>query len=151
MDALINIKGAVFPENAPPDVIELVTTGRYTTKNGKKYISYQESEATGLDGVTTTLKVEDSDTVTLIRTGASNSRLIISKGQRQLCHYGTGYGDIMVGISGCQVNAKLDENGGELLLKYSLDVNSSLVSRNEIFISVREANKQDVKSNEYSN
>lgn len=151
MDALISIRGAVFPENAPPDVIEIVTAGKYVIKNGKKYISYVESEATGLEGVTTTLKVEEPDMVTLIRTGASSSRLVIAKGERQLCHYGTDYGDIMVGISGCRINAKLSDEGGELSLKYTLDVNSSIVSRNEIFISVKEANKKDVKPNEFSN
>ncbi|CDZ25047.1 hypothetical protein CCDG5_1955 [[Clostridium] cellulosi] len=151
MDAVINIKGAIFPENAPPDIIEMVTTGQYIVKNGKRYISYNESEATGLEGVTTTLKVDDSGTVTLIRTGAARSRLVIAKGERQLCHYGTGYGDIMVGISGCQVKSKLNDKGGELSFKYTLDVNSSTISRNEIFISVREAKKQDDKSNEQSN
>lgn len=148
MDALINIKGTVFSGEGNPDVIELVTTGRYFTKDNNKYISYAESEATGMSGVTT-LKVEGSDTVTLIRNGAAKSRLIISKGQRQLCHYGTEYGELMVGISGCHVNSKLNDAGGELSFDYTLDVNSSTVSRNEVFISVREANNQHVKSNEF--
>lgn len=150
MDALISIRGTVISENAPPDVIEMVTAGNYCTRNGKRYIVYKESEATGLDGITTTLKVEGGDTVTLIRSGASQTRLLIAKGQRQLCHYGTEYGDLMVGISGCHINSKLDDVGGELSFDYTLDVNSSTVSHNEVYISVREAKTQDVKSNEYS-
>lgn len=150
MNALINIRGSVFPENAPPDVIEFMTTGQYVERGGKKYISYVETEETGMEGVTTILKVDDASTVTLIRTGASQSRMIISKGKRQLCHYGTDYGDLMVGISGCHIDANLDEKGGELRLKYTLDVNSSIVSQNEIFITVREAKEQNVKSNECS-
>lgn len=149
MDALINIKGTVFSGEGKPDVIELVTTGRYFIKDNNKYISYAESEATGMSGSITTLKVEGGDTVTLIRNGAANSRLIISKGQRQLCHYGTEYGELMVGISGCHVNSKLSEVGGELSFDYTLDINSSTVSHNEVFISVREANNQHVKSNEF--
>ena len=149
MNALISIKGTVFSDNAPPDVIELVTAGRYIIKGGKKFISYKESEVTGLEGVTTTLKVEGDDSVTLIRNGAACTRLIIAKGRRQLCHYGTDYGDLMVGISGCHISSKLNEVGGELSFDYTLDVNSNTVSQNEVFISVREANTQDVKSNEY--
>lgn len=149
MDALINIKGTVVSDEGKPDVIELVTTGRYFTKDNNRYISYAESEATGMSGSITTLKVEGSDTVTLIRNGTSRSRLIISKGQRQLCHYGTEYGELMIGISGCHVNSKLNEAGGELSFDYTLDINSSTVSRNEVFISVREANNQHVKSNEF--
>ena len=150
MDALISIKGTVFAENAQPDIIELITAGRYYTKDGKQYISYKESEVTGLEGVTTTLKVEGGDSVTLIRSGAAQSRLIIAKGQRQLCHYGTDYGDLMVGISGCHIDSKLGDVGGELSFNYTIDVNSSTVSQNEVSISVREAKTQDVKSDQYS-
>lgn len=149
MDALISIKGTVLAEDAPPDVIELITAGRYYSKDGKRFISYRESEATGLDGVTTTLTVEGDECVTLVRSGASQSRLIIERGKRQLCHYGTDYGSLMVGISGCHIVSKLDDGGGELSFNYTLDVNSSTVSRNEVSISVREAKNQDVKSNEY--
>jgi uncharacterized beta-barrel protein YwiB (DUF1934 family) len=150
MDALISIKGTVLSEGAQPDIIELVTAGRYCTRDGKRYISYKESEMTGLDGVTTTLKVEGDDCVTLIRSGAAQSRLIIAKGQRQLCHYGTDYGDLMVGISGCHINSKLDDVGGELSFNYTLDVNSDTVSQNEVLISVREAKTGNVKSDKYS-
>lgn len=151
MNALINIRGTVLAEEALPDVIEIVTAGRYYTKDGKRYISYLESDSNGLSGVTTTLKIEGDDSVTLIRNGTSQSRLVIAKGKRQLCHYGTGYGDLMVGISGCHINSSLSDAGGELSFNYTIDVNSSLVSKNEVFISVREEKKQDVKPNEYSN
>jgi len=57
---------------------------------------------------------------------------------------------LMVGISGCHINSKLDDVGGELSFNYTLDVNSSMVSHNEVTISVREAQKHNVKSNEYS-
>lgn len=150
MNALISIKGSVFSENAAPDVIEVVTEGRYCTNGGKRYISYKESEMTGLEGVTTTLKVDGNDTVTLIRTGKSNSRLVISKRKRQLCRYETDYGSLMVGISGCHIDSRLNDKGGELFLYYTLDINSNQVSHNEIYISVREAKTQDVKSNKRS-
>jgi Uncharacterized protein conserved in bacteria len=148
MDALISIKGTVVSDSAQPDVIEMITSGRYCSKNGKRYIIYKESEATGLDGITTTLKVEP-DAVTLIRSGTAQTRLLIAKGQRQLCHYGTDYGDMMVGISGCHVNSSLDDAGGELQFDYTLDINSSMVSHNEVYISVREAKAQDGKSHEF--
>jgi uncharacterized beta-barrel protein YwiB (DUF1934 family) len=148
MDALISIKGTVISDAAQPDVIEMITSGRYCSKNGNRYIIYKESEATGLDGITTTLKVEP-DAVTLIRSGTAQTRLLIAKGQRQLCHYGTDYGDMMVGISGCHVNSTLGDAGGDLQFDYTLDINSSTVSHNEVYISVREAKTQDGKSHEF--
>lgn len=140
-DVLISIKGTVIPDGAAPDVIELITEGRYYNKEGSYYIIYKESETTGFDGVTTTLKVEGDRCVTLTRNGPSSSRLILEKGRRHLCQYDTGYGSLMVGVSGCRILSKLDDIGGELTFHYTLDINSSLVSQNEVSISVKEAQK----------
>jgi len=140
-DVLISIKGTVVSEGGVPDIIELITAGRYSNRDGIYYISYKESEATGFDGVTTTLKVEGDSCVTLTRSGPSSSRLILEKGRRHLCHYETSYGQLMVGVSGCRINTRLDDGGGELTFNYALDINSSLVSQNEVYISVREAHK----------
>jgi len=118
-----------------------ITAGRYYNKEGSYFISYKESETTGFEGVTTTLKVEGDSCVTLTRSGVSNSSLVLEKGRRHLCHYDTGFGDLMVGVSGCRINSRLDDGGGELTFNYSLDINSSLVSQNEVYISVKEAPK----------
>jgi uncharacterized beta-barrel protein YwiB (DUF1934 family) len=140
-DVLISIKGTVISEGAAPDIIELITAGRYYNKEGSYFISYKESETTGFEGVTTTLKVEGDNCVTLTRSGTSSSRLVLEKGRRHLCHYDTGLGQLMVGVSGCRINSQLDDGGGELTFNYTLDINSSLVSQNEVYISVREAMK----------
>lgn len=143
-DVLISIRGTVTSEGSAPDVIELITAGRYYSKDGSYYISYKESEATGFEGVTTTLKVDGENSVTLIRNGRHSSRLYLEKGRRHLCHYDTGMGQLMVGVSGCRILSKLDDLGGELSFYYSLDVNSSLISENEVNVNVKEANKPDV-------
>ncbi len=139
-DVLISITGTVISEEGVPDVIELVTAGRYYKRDGKYYIRYLESEATGFAGVTTTVKVEGERAVTLTRSGPAASRLILEHGKRHLCQYSTGVGQMMVGISGCQIHSDLGELGGELEFHYMLDVNSNLVSRNEVRIRVKEAN-----------
>lgn len=149
-DVLISIKGTVSSEGAVPDVIELVTAGRYYRRDGSYYISYHESEATGFAGVTTTLKVDGDNAVTLMRNGAARSRLILEKGRRHLCHYETEYGEMMVGVSGCHIHSRLGDEGGELTFDYSLDINSSLVSENEVYILVKEAHPSDAQSNEFS-
>lgn len=150
-DVLISITGTVIAEDGTPDVVELVTAGRYYKRNGKYYIRYLESEATGFAGVTTTVKVEgDQSAVTLTRSGAAASRLILEKGKRHLCQYDTGMGQMLIGISGCQIHSALDELGGELEFHYMLDVNSNLISRNEVRIHVKEANAH-AEPDAYSN
>lgn len=56
-DVLIDIKSLHQVDDAS-DTMELTTIGSFTRMNGNYYITYRESEATGLDGVVTTLKVE---------------------------------------------------------------------------------------------
>lgn len=133
-DVLINIKG-VQKVDGDSDVIEMVTVGRYYKKNEYYYICYDESAATGFEGVKTTLKAKGS-TVTLIRNGASRSQLVIEAGVRHQCQYGTEYGDLTIGVTGDLVRNELSDEGGKLQMRYSLDINTSLASENEIYISV---------------
>jgi uncharacterized beta-barrel protein YwiB (DUF1934 family) len=145
-DVLISIKGTVLPNGGAPDIIELITSGRYYRKNGNYYISYKESEATGLYGVTTTLKIEGESTVTLMRNGSQKSQLILEKGQRHLCQYDTGFGHLMVGVSGCKIKSCLDDLGGELTFNYTLDINSNTVSQNEVYVTVKQGYTEQMQS-----
>ncbi|MDR3552868.1 MAG: DUF1934 domain-containing protein [Clostridia bacterium] len=150
-DVMISIKGTVVAESGLPDIIELVTAGRYYKKDGSFYISYKESEATGLEGVTTTLKVDGQSSVTLIRNGNQRSRLVLEKGRRHQSLYDTGFGAMTVGVSGCKIKSCLNELGGELVFNYTLDINSNTVSQNEVYVSVREAGIKNVESYKLSN
>lgn len=136
-DVLIEIKG-VYRQDGDEDQIELLTTGSYYKRNGHYYIAYDESEATGFEGTHTVLKVEDSDRVTLLRTGTAKSQLIIERGIRHQCHYDTGFGPMTIGVSGDRVVSTLSDQGGRLEFTYSLDVNTLLASENSISINVRE-------------
>ncbi len=67
-DVIIQINGCPKYEDGNEESIELTTAGRLYRKNGNYYIIYKESELTGMEGVTTTLKVEDKR-ITLMRNG----------------------------------------------------------------------------------
>ena len=43
----------------------------------------------------------------------------------------------MIGISTTDMKNKLDENGGEIYVKYTIDVNAGLMATNEITVSVK--------------
>ena len=128
-DVLIDIKG-IYRQDGEQDQVELVTTGSYYKRNGDNYIDYEETEMTGFHGTHTVLRVELSQRV---------SQLIIERGVRHQCHYDTGYGAMTIGVSGDRVFSDLDDHGGKLQFSYSLDVNTSLASENEVFINVRES------------
>lgn len=137
-DVLINIRG-VYRNDDDSDVIEIFTTGKYYKRGGSYYISYDESEATGFNGSRTTLKVDQEDKVTLQRSGTASSQLIVEPGVRHQCHYDVGFGDLMIGVSGGQIKSSLTDAGGNLEIKYSLDVNTMLASENEMYVNVKES------------
>ena len=133
---MIIIKGEQIADGKP-EKVTLSTVGDFAlTPDGRFLITYEESEATGFPGNTTTLEVVGDRQVTLLRRGANNSQLIIQKGVRHLCHYETGYGSLSIGVNGMTVENRLTADGGEVSFSYKLDVNSSLLSINRMSITV---------------
>ncbi|MEG3006417.1 MAG: DUF1934 domain-containing protein [Oscillospiraceae bacterium] len=143
-DAIIQIKGTQTV-GAESDVIEVYTQGTYYKKNGSFYISYLETEETGYEGAKTTLKIDENKKVTMLRSKPAQSQLIIEKGVRHLCSYNTGYDNMMIGIYGNEVESNLDNNGGIMKFKYTMDINCALASVNEVHIIVEEC-KNNVQS-----
>jgi uncharacterized beta-barrel protein YwiB (DUF1934 family) len=133
-DVSINIKSIQVAEDEC-DTTELFTCGRFRAKRGGNYtLSYNESEVTGYAGSKISLAVTGDNMVVMQRSGTAPSNLIIEKGKKHHCHYGTPFGDFMVGISADEVKCNFDESGGDMYLKYTIDINSTLMSENEMFI-----------------
>lgn len=134
-DVIINIQGRQFCEGEQ-DVIEMTTVGQQEQQENGVFLQYEEAIEEGGLPVTTTLTVSDH-MATLERSGGMGGRMVIQQGQRHLCHYETGYGEFMIGVFGESVESAFSDAGGELKLKYTIDINAVLASRNEIFITVK--------------
>lgn len=134
-NAQITIKGLQL-NSKNSDMMELVTEGSYYSKNGSFYIIYKESDVTGMDGTTTTIKAKDS-VVTLTRHGTVNNQFVFSKSEKQQSYYETPYGSFVMNVFSKKVDIDLSEKGGGLNIIYSLDINGQLSSDNNINLSVR--------------
>lgn len=130
---ILNIKQTA---DGVTDESELFTRGEFRLHKGLYYIDYEESEATGFEGSHAQLCVNEG-IMTMTRTGSTFSNLVFEDGVRHYCHYGTEFGDCMVGITTQELSHCLDETGGTVHLKYSVDVNSGLMTENEITIKVK--------------
>lgn len=139
-DVLIKIKGT-NSANGESTAVELTALGRMGERNGQTFIMYDEEDTIGVGGVKTVLRIDSDRQVLLQRSGSLNSRLTIEKGQRHNCCYSTVQGDIMVGVFGETIQNEITSDGGRLYMRYTVDVNMGLLSRNEIEISVKEVNK----------
>ncbi len=74
-----------------------MTEGKHYLKHGSHYIVYDESELSGMEGCTTTLKMND-DGIKMRRYGGANSELIFEKGKRNSSDYVTPYGTFKLEI-----------------------------------------------------
>lgn len=138
-DVIISIRGKQTPPQGETDVIELVTAGKLSDHDGECItLSYQESEATGLNGTMTTIQVEP-DRVTLQRVGTVNSQMIFEEGKKHLSVYDTPYGALAVGINTRKMRSNMKQSGGDILIRYALEVEHGAVGHNEFHIRVRES------------
>ncbi len=137
-NVLITFKTKQYDGNLSEET-EIITGGQFFKTDDGYVISYDETEATGFDGCSTTLTVTGSDKVVLNRTGAAQSQLIIDKNKKHYCRYGTPYGAIQMGIQTGDIKSTLGDNGGDLFFKYVIDVEASLLGNYEVSINVTEA------------
>jgi len=134
---IISVKGIKTTGKQGTDALELVTEGVYYKKGNTYYVSYKESEVTGMDGTTTTLKIEDG-IVTLLRFGSVNTQFIFEKGRRHLSYYDTAYGTFTIGVTANKVNIDIDDAGGEVRVDYNLEVDNNKSGNNDFHMFIRE-------------
>ena len=133
----ISMKGCY--EADEDSVVELFTDGMMYHRDGITMLTYEESETTGFQGSTTTLKIERNGRVTLTRKGSANSHLVLQKCVRHVGSYNVYGGSMEIGVYANEVDCNITEEGGSLRLVYTLDMNTSMFSRNELSIDVRPA------------
>lgn len=115
------------------DKTELKTVGTFEELEEKYIIRYKEEQGEGEAPIDVSVVVlKDESVVEMTRDGAISSRLVIERSQRNLCHYGTAYGDILMGISGHSIEHEPNENGGKFSFGYDIDINGALASKNRV-------------------
>lgn len=135
-DYVITIKGLQSYDDDDNVDIEMMAHGDFSKEDGKFFIDYEETEATGMEGTSTSIEI-DSDYVSLTREGAVETTLLFIKGRQTTSYYDTPYGTMMMGITTENVDTRLDENGGTVDVSYSMSMNNLFSGKNTFQIQVR--------------
>lgn len=115
--------------------MEFFVEGNYTTKGQTKYLTYKESEISGMDGTTTTIKI-DSDSLSIIRFGSITSKLEFKQGEVTKSIYSTPYGRFDISIDTKLLEINIHEDGKSTIkLSYILDTGAEQIMTNEMSIS----------------
>ncbi len=118
------------------DIINFVTEGSFYKEEDNYYISYNESNLTGMDGTTTTFKIEPNS-VTLIRYGSVSSLMVFEKGRKHISEYNTDYGTFEVGIMAQNLSVDLNDLGGRINVEYIIEVNKQIASYTTLDVKVQ--------------
>lgn len=118
------------------DKTELVTEGEYTARNGKYLLRYREQLSDADDECTTVIKI-DRETVVMSRTGNINTQMIFEKGKRHVSHYETPLGSFTIGVSTDVLGIDVGDSGGEVEIRYILDINNSAQVENYLKLNIR--------------
>ena len=118
---MLSIRGRQSYVGQEPDVIELVTEGELEQIADGWIIRYEESDLTGMQGVTTTFRI-DGDTVTLDRSGKLNSQMVFREGVSHESLYQLEFGALLMSVCASRIHVDLTENGGTVDLVYSIEI-----------------------------
>ena len=134
--AMLSIRGMQRYPDQDPEVIELVTEGTLETyKDGWK-LKYEESDLTGLAGVTTTFRLE-TDMVILERTGRLQSKMVFQQGIPHESLYQMEFGALLMTVCAQMIEASIGDDGGTVDLQYSIAIENNDAGLVEYHLDIR--------------
>lgn len=134
---LVTVQSIQRDEEGQDLKLELVSAGKYYEKNNAQYIVYEESEITGMAGVTTIIKITGG-TIMLMRLGKIHQRQEFCKGMETSSLYKMPFGDIKVGMKTYDVTIDLVDGIGTIELGYDVILEGIGTNYNQLTITVQE-------------
>jgi len=135
LPVLLSIRGRQCYAEAEPEIIELVTTGTLEEIDGGWDIVYQETDLTGMEGVTTAFRAEPGK-ITLTRSGNLNSQMVFQEGVSHQSLYQMPFGALMITVCATDIRWNITENGGVVDLVYGIEIENSAAGTVEYHLEI---------------
>lgn len=143
-DVIITICGLQAGPQTDGEPIEMITTGEYYNKNGKHYLLYEE--VTEGENQTTKNRIKvTSDYMELTKNGVVSVHMVFEKNKKNITHYYTPYGSLMIGIDAKSVEVREKENEMDIEVNYALELNQEHAADCNIKINVKSKGSRDFK------
>ena len=123
-------------EEQEAEEMELVTEGTMEFRDGGWDISYVETELTGLEGVTTTFRVERNQ-LTLRRTGQLNSEMVFRQGFAHDSLYQMPFGALLMNVETTALFYDIVPDGGSIDLAYRVTIENAQAGEIEYHLDIR--------------
>lgn len=116
--------------------IEVVTPGSYYKKENDYYAVYDETEISGMEGTTTTLRI-NSDKLSLIRIGSTSTKMEFDKNKESLALYNTPYGTLELRIQTKSLDIDVNDTGADVYIKYNMSVSGQAPLSTDLKINIK--------------
>lgn len=121
------------------EFIEVVTPGELHINDGIYEATYEETEISGMEGTTTTIKVS-SDEVVLDRVGSTSTKMEFKKNNNVKVLYNTPYGIIDLKINTRRLDIDMNDDGGEIQIDYNLSISGQPPQDTKLIIKINSNN-----------
>lgn len=108
----------------------------YELNGGLARIAYEEEHDE--QKILSCISIDENDKVIISRKGAFTTELTLETGKHHTCAYATEFGTLEIGVLASEIMQDLADDGGQVTLKYSLNVGGRLLSDNNVAITVKE-------------
>ncbi|TCO78744.1 DUF1934 domain-containing protein [Marinisporobacter balticus] len=133
---MLKIEGLQTSLDGEENSIELVTEGKLYEKGNSIYLVYEETEISGMEGCTTTVKLSE-DKISMKRFGVLKSEIVFEKGKRTVTNYPTPYGvmdmEVLTKDMGYTIT---DANKGNVSIEYFVSLQGMAESTNKLNIMI---------------
>ena len=127
----IHITGIQRNEEAE-ELVESAAFGDFDTIAGKYYLKYEELSEEG--GITKTIIRISDHTIEVMKHGDAESKMIFCPGKLTETDYATPYGNLSMSLNTSLASYELTEEGICARIEYTLSLNGSFVSVNQLNI-----------------
>jgi uncharacterized beta-barrel protein YwiB (DUF1934 family) len=124
--------------------LELITLGRYYERNGVRYITYAESQISGLEGTTTVLKVYP-DYIVLLRMGKIEQKQEFRLQRKTYSKYVTAFGRMELGVftNILEIGPWVAGASTPIMIHYDLEIDGQRQSTNILSVVIQEEHKDE--------
>lgn len=136
-DVMLRITSLQRDEAGETETLSLETPGRFGVRRGVRFLTYEESELTGMQGTRTTLFLYP-DAVSLVRTGRFMQKQEYRAGEETESACETPMGALELSVRTDSIEDTVAEGGGRLRIVYDVTLRGLFTHRNEIQIDVWE-------------
>ena len=132
---VLHVQGVQRYQDQEPEIIELTTEGTMERQKEVWELSYEESDLTGLAGVTTAFRVGPRGVV-LKRTGKIQNQMIFMEGRRHESLYQIDIGALMIAVRATSVKSALTEQGGTVDIIYNIEIEDTAMGTMEYHLTI---------------